>query len=230
MAIRHLKRFGLFQKLPAKLLKRIEGIAKTEAFPAGTLIFNKAESSEHMFVVISGRVKIFSRSSARKRKTFAYLERGDFFGEMGIIDEKSRSASAEAVEDSALLIIRKQDFRKLLLADAKLCFFILQAVSERLRRTNEEIESLLFRNILGRVAKALYDLSGREKSRGSRVVLRQRFTHQDLADLVGTTREPLSRALAILKHADLVETSSGRIVVRDIEKLEALTQRTLRTD
>ena len=99
MALSDLKRIGLLKKLPAKDLKRILAIAKTRNFRAGEIIFNKSESANTMFVVESGRVKIFSRSSSKKRKTFAYLGRGSFFGEMAIIDDKARSAAAEAVSD-----------------------------------------------------------------------------------------------------------------------------------
>jgi CRP/FNR family transcriptional regulator len=99
---------------------------------------------------------------------------------------------------------------------------MLRALSERLRMADAEIENLLFRNILGRVAKTLHDLARRgQKTRGG-VLLKDRFTQQELADLVGTTREPLTRALSALRRAQLVEGSGGRYFIKDAEKLAAI--------
>lgn len=223
-AINHLRRFGLLRDLSAAELRRVHAISKTREFAPGTRIFTKSETAEHMFVVMAGRVKIYSGSDGKKRKTFAYLGPGDFFGEMAVLDDAVRSASAEAVASSRLLIVHKNDFRRLLLNDSRLTFNLLKTVSARLRRADEEIENLLFRNVLGRVSKALFDL-GRKDGRPFRsgILLRSIYTHQELADLVGTTREPLSRALAMLRRADLVETTPERqILLRDPKKLEAI--------
>jgi CRP-like cAMP-binding protein len=226
-----LKRFSLLSKLPASELKRIHALSRELSFKSGQMIFQKAEAGAQMFVVLSGRIKIFSRSGWKKRKTFAYLEKGDFFGEMAVIEDKARSAAAQAVEPSTLLLIPKKDFRQLILSDSKLCFQLLKAVSDRLRKANEEIESLLFRNILGRVAKTLYDLSGARKRRGSGpITIKQRYTHQDLADLVGTTREPLSRALAILRKGEFVATKNGLLVLPEPKRLETLIHNSVRDD
>lgn len=219
-----LKRIPLLRNLDAKELRRVRSIAKVQDFPAGSIIIKKADKAQHMFLVLSGRVKIFCYSNARKRKTFAYLGAGEFFGEMAVIVDTDRSASVEAVEDCRLSIIRKSDFKKLLLADARLCFNLLKAVSDRLRRADEEIENLLFRNILGRVAKSLNDLAksaGASRKNGG-LLLKQRYTHQELADLVGTTREPLSRALAMLRRAELIGASEGRFLILDPKKLQTM--------
>ena len=225
MLISQLRKVSFLKDLSVPQLRRVQKIAKIHEFSAGALIFRKADAADHMFLVIAGRVKIFSYSSARRRKTFAYLGAGEFFGEMAIICDAGRTASALAVTDCRLLIIHKKDFKRLMCKDVKLCHKLLRAVSERLRRADEEIESLLFRNILGRVAKVLHDLyssHGRQTQRGAEII--EHYTHQELADLVGTTREPLSRALAMLRHADLVDTRQGRIVILAPRKLEALAQ------
>ena len=150
---------------------------------------------------------------------------------MAIIDSRLRSASAQAASKCRLLIIQKRDFRGLLLSDAKLCYNLLRGVSLRLRVADEEIENLLFRNILGRVTKTLYDLCkscGRKFKNG--ILLKEHFTHQELADLVGTTREPLSRALAILRRAELMERHNGHIFIRQPQKLEAILRTSVHSD
>ncbi|HVE11930.1 MAG TPA: Crp/Fnr family transcriptional regulator, partial [Elusimicrobiota bacterium] len=133
------------------------------------------------------------------------------------------SASAVADEDCRLLILPKSDLRRLLLADAKLCFALLKTFSARLRRANEEIESLLFQNILGRVAKRLLELvAAGDKPVAPGSALPRRYTHQELAELVGTTREPLSRALSTLRRAGVLESRDELLIIADPERLAAM--------
>jgi len=223
MAITFLRKIPILSTLSPKDLKEVYRIAQTRKFEEGEAIFSKAESARHMFIVVEGRVKIFTHSSSKKSKTFAYLLPGDFFGEMGLVDGKTRSASAVAVVDSKLLMISKSDFKQLLLSDPDLTYYLLRTVSDRLRHANDEIESLLFRNVLGRVSKVLFDLSRTtgKKFRGG-ALLRDHYTHQELADLVGTTREPLTRALSTLRRADLIALRHGYYFIKDTNKLGAI--------
>lgn len=222
MRFKLLRKIPFLRKLSAKDLKRVYHIAKERVFKEGEAIFGKSEAAEHMFIVISGRVKIFTNSATKKRKTFAYLSPGDFFGEMALLEGGPRSASAQAVVDSKLLVVSKTDFRRLLIKDPKLTYYLLRIVSERLRRANQEIEGLLFHNILGRVAKALSDLSRDGKNFRGGMLLKEHFTQQELADLVGTTREPLTRALAALRRAELIEFHHGRYFIKNVERLSTL--------
>lgn len=213
-----LRRIPILSTLKPADLKLVDRIAQSFDYGPGETIFSRAESADHMFIVVSGRVRIFTRGASKKRKTFAYLAPGEFFGEMALI-KGTRSASAEAVEASRLLVIRKVDFKRLLLANPRLTYYLLVAVSDRLRRADEQIESLLFRNILGRVAKTLCDLSRESRRFRGGMLLNEHYTQQELADLVGTTREPLARALASLRRADLVDSHHGRYFVKDPAKL-----------
>lgn len=218
-----LRRIPFLSALSTAHLREIYRIARVREVEPREAIFSKAELARHMFIVMSGRVKIFTRSASKKSKTFAYLSAGDFFGEMALLEGSVRSASAQAVLPTRILLIGKSEFKRLLLADQKMSYHMLRTVSLRLRRANEEIESLLFRNILGRVSKALCDLSrtsGKYFRGGS--LLNERYTHQELADLVGTTREPLTRALSTLRRADLVGIRHGRYYIKDTRKLAGL--------
>lgn len=218
MSISILRKVSWLKGLPEPVLKRVLGAARPRSCQAGEVLFSKSQDADGVFIVASGRIKIHSQSAARKRKTFAYLGPGDFFGEMAVLEDKARSASATASDAARLLVISKKNFEKLLLSDAHLCYNLLRSVSARLRRANEEIESLLFRNVLGRVSKTLCELAAHGDGRG----LGQKLTQQELADLVGTTREPLARALAKLRQARLIETSGGAVVIVDPERLSAM--------
>jgi CRP/FNR family transcriptional regulator, cyclic AMP receptor protein len=218
-----LRKIPFFSKLGPAELREVYKISRIREYGPGESIFTKSQAADQMFIVLNGRVKIFSPSSSKKRKTFAYLQPGDFFGEMALLEGKPRSASAEASEFTKLLIITKRDFERLLVHDhPQLSIYLLRTFSARLRRANEEIEGLLFRNILGRVAKTLNDLGKRGEKRRGGIQLVDHYTQQELADLVGTTREPLTRALSALRRAQLVENLDGRYFIKDPAKLEAI--------
>ena len=222
MNLKLLRRIPFLNALPPAELRRIARIATQQESPAGETIFSRSEAGSRMFIVTSGRVRIFTRSNGKKRKTFAYLAPGDFFGEMALVDGHTRSASAEAVEDSRLLVIRKSDFKSLLVSDPKLTFFLLRTVSERLRRATEEIEDLLFRNMLGRVSGALAALGRRGRRFRGGILINGRYTQQELADLVGTTREPLTRAISTLRRAQILDLHHGSYFIRDPQRLSGL--------
>ena len=223
MSLALLRSSPLLRSLPPAALRRVLRIARWREFPAGTDVFSKADQASHLFIIGSGRVKIYSASACKKRKTFAYLGVGKFFGEMALLEGRERSASAQAVEPTKLLLIHKRDFKRMLLNDPKLAVTLLHTLCDRLRRANEEIEGLMFRNVLGRVSKTLMTLAeqGGKSFRGG-MLIGGRFTHQELADLVGTTREPLSRALAALRRADLVEVRHGQLFLSNPRKMREL--------
>jgi CRP-like cAMP-binding protein len=217
-----LRNIPFLRRLSTKELKEIYKISKIREYGPGEAIFGKSSPADRMFIVLSGRVKIFTYSGGKKRKTFAYLEEGDFFGEMALLEGKPRSAAAQAVSYSRLLVVASSDFNRLLVKRPELSLYLLRTVSERLRRANAEIESLLFQNILGRVAKTLCELARRGTAKNGGVYLSEGYTQQELADLVGTTREPLTRAVSTLRRANLVDFRDNRYLIPDLEKLRAL--------
>ena len=219
-----LKKIPFLSALTPAHLRGVYRLAREVDVAAGQPVFAKRQDADAMFVVLSGRVKIFTDSASKKRKTFAYLTEGDFFGEMALVEDLPRTASASAVENSRLMIVYKKDFQRLLARDSKLALYLLRTVCARLRHANGEIEGMLFRNILGRVAKVMLEQAKRgETWNGHGLALKQRYTQQELADLVGTTREPFTRALSSLRRAGLVtQTDDGRYAVPEPSKLAGL--------
>jgi CRP-like cAMP-binding protein len=218
-----LKKIPFLSALTPAHLREVYRLAREVDVPSGERVFAKRQDADAMFVVLSGRVKIFSDSPSKKRKTFAYLTEGDFFGEMALVEDLPRTASAAAVDDSRLMIVYKKDFQRLLARDSKLALYLLKTLCARLRHANEEIEGMLFRNILGRVAKVMLEQAKRGEAWNGGLALKQRYTQQELADLVGTTREPFTRALSSLRRAGLVsQTKDGRYAVPEPAKLAGL--------
>lgn len=222
MALQFLKNVSFFKQLPSAELTRILRISKSQSFAAGELIISRQDSGRHFFIVLSGRVKIFIASGARKRKTFAMLRKGAFFGEMSLLDGKVRSASAQAMEPTTLLLIRKRDFKRLLFKDPRLMYKILKTLSDRLRVANEEVEALLFKNLMGRTVHTLLELLERKNKLSQSAFIPMKLTHQDLADLVGTTREPMTRAVSMLRKIGVLEYRNKTIHLKDISRLRAL--------
>ncbi|MDE2314407.1 MAG: Crp/Fnr family transcriptional regulator, partial [Elusimicrobia bacterium] len=185
-------------------------------------IFQEGSTGMSLYFVSSGRVRISKSFSGGSSADLATLGPGDFFGEMALIEGESRSAAALAEEGVEVLFIAKSDFKRLLLGNPALLFYLLKIVCRRLRLANEALEDLLFRNLLGRAAKTISSLAEKGARAGGGRFLDGDYSQRELAELLGTSREPLSRALAALKRAGLVGEKNGRIFVPRPDKLAAL--------
>lgn len=219
MTAKILRKVSFFSHLRNLELHRIMSIASSKKYKAGEIIFSKEQIGNHLFVVKSGSVKIYTSPGFARKKTFAYLNEGNFFGEMALLGGRVRSASAQAITDCELLVIPREKFKKIISTDIEFTLGMLHTLSERLRMANREIESLLFQNVLGRLVRTLVDLCGAKRQCPITLELSQR----ELADFVGTTREPLSRALAMLKRSEMVDSGNKRIIVKNLSRLKAIT-------
>lgn len=220
MTVKYLKKVGFFKHLKPAELKRISDITAHRSVKAGELIFSKEDIGRTFFVVTAGKVKIFTGSSQSRSKTLAYLVEGDFFGEMALLGGKTRSASAEAVTDCELIVIDRQRFFELIETDTCFTLCLLRTLSERLRKANQDIESLLFHNMLGRLSFTILRLARERGIKKDRNHLD--LTLHELADLLGTTREPLSRSLSVMKKAGILDYQDKRIIIIDRKRLESM--------
>lgn len=217
-----LSRVSLFQGLSGKLLKKMSSFAKFHHFRRGERIFSEASSGECLYVLVNGRVKIYASAGSRT-KTFALLDPGDFFGEMALLGQPIRSASARAILDSEILVLERKDFHRFLRDDSALAMTMLRTICDRLRRADKEIEMLSFQNVLGRTAITLLDLEtkyGKPDSQGS--LIDAGITQQELADLIGTAREMVTRVLSKFRAMNAIsfDKPSGKIIVLNREKLK----------
>lgn len=216
---KHLKKVPLFSDVSDKDLKCLQKIAKVRKFAKGEIIFTEDTSGDCLYIVISGRVKIFAQQG-NKKKTLAYLEKDEHFGEMALLDMEPRSASSEALDECDLLVIKKHDFRTLLAQDPGISLQIMRTLSHRLRLANKEIESLSFENVLGRVASALLDLCskyGESVAHGTRI--KMPVSHKDIAELAGTGREVVSRTLNRFRRLNCIKYDDHRLIITNAKKL-----------
>ncbi|MFA5162398.1 MAG: Crp/Fnr family transcriptional regulator [Elusimicrobiales bacterium] len=199
---------------------RVFALARTARWRKGEMIFSKDEAGDNFFIVKSGRVRIFTSVQPERAKTLAYLGAGDFFGEMALLGGEVRSASACAEEDCELRVINGGNFKKLLRADHAFTLNLLRTLCERLHKADDEIEGLLFHNMIGRLAGAIVKLRGERKF--SPVPAEIDINISQLAQYIGATREPVSRAVSALKRAKMIDYRAGKIAVLDVARLRAI--------
>jgi CRP/FNR family transcriptional regulator/CRP/FNR family cyclic AMP-dependent transcriptional regulator len=213
-----LKKVPFFRGLPQREIERIFSISSIKRYSAGEMVFAKQDLGNNFFIVKSGRIKIFTSVGAGKKKTFAFLKKGDFFGEMSLLGGRVRSASAQAAEDSELFVISKTNFKRLILKNADFTLQLLHTLTERLNKCNKEVESMLFHNILGRLAEAILELSADKHTRPVKMAIDQ----NELAQYLGTTRVPVCRAINTLKRSGVIDYRRGELVILDQVRLRSI--------
>ncbi|MBN1823766.1 MAG: Crp/Fnr family transcriptional regulator [Endomicrobiales bacterium] len=215
----YLKKVPLFAEIKGGDMRRLAKIGGVQTYSEGEKIFDENTSGDRLYIVLSGQVKIFT-SSGQKKKTLAYLEKGEFFGEMSLIDMELRSASSTATKDSELFMIKKKDFKHLIARYPSISLQIMKTLSKRLRQADKEIESLTYGDVLGRVAKLLIDFSkkyGESTDSGQRI--KMSLPHREIAEIAGTGREVVTRILNRFRKMHCITCDKKYLTIIDQTKL-----------
>ncbi|MBU2567940.1 MAG: Crp/Fnr family transcriptional regulator [Elusimicrobia bacterium] len=217
-----LKKVHLFSGLTHANLIRIAKITRRKAYPKNKKIFTENTVGNTLYIVVSGIVKIFGQTKTRK-KTFAFLESNEFFGELALVGEKSRSASAETVSDSELLAIHRKDFAGLLKKYPEISMNLLKVLCRRLYYADKEIEMVVFHDVFGRVIQVLMNLLkkyGKNTPYGKSIDFP--VNHTEIAELAGTVREMVTKTISKLKALKCIDFIDNKIIVTDEKKLKSL--------
>jgi len=218
-----LKRVPLFDKIEDKELEKIAQISHLKKYKKDEDIFSEGEVGDALYILVSGVVKVFRRSSDGRLKTLALLEKGDFLGEMAILDREIRSANVRATEDTEMLVINRRDFEASLISNPQVAFKIMETLCARLRDADKQIESLTFQNVSGRLVIALLDLAEKHGVRTEKgIKINMELTHQELAEMVGTAREVVSRILNDFRKTNCIEIEKHHITITDKEQLKKI--------
>ncbi|MCE5249188.1 Crp/Fnr family transcriptional regulator [bacterium] len=213
-----LQQIPLFSSLKDDELEAIKHVIINKTFPKEKIILLEAEEGDTLFIIINGKVKVTTFTENGKEVIFSILGEGDFFGEMSLLDGKPRSASVISMEDSELQLIRRCDFYRLLENHPHIALKLLEELASRLRKADERIESLALLDVTGRVAGILMQLAEeRGEPSGNTVTIKSRPTHQELANMVGTTRETVTRVLKQLELKKYIEMSGKDVTIFDVE-------------
>jgi CRP/FNR family transcriptional regulator len=192
----------------------------TRSVERGHVVFSEGDAGDRLFVVLHGKVKISRAAADGRENLLAVLGPGEMFGELSLFDPGPRTATVTAVTDAALASLDHDDLRPLLLQQPAVAVQLLRALAQRLRRTNEAMADLVFTDVPGRVAKALLDLAekfGTPETDGIRV--RHDLTQEELAQLVGASRETVNKALSEFASRGWLRLEGRTVLLLDTDRL-----------
>ena len=214
-----LKLIPLFSELNTEALEDIASMAMQQRFKKDNMVLIEEEVGSTMFVILNGRVKISRISDEGREVILSILVDGDFFGEMAILDGQTRSANAVTLEETKMMLLRRDNFLQILHKYPQVAINLLKELAHRLRRSDAQIKSLSLQNALGRVGSTLLriaDDSGIIKH--GRVEVSHLPPQQDLANMAGTSRETISRVIKSLNQLGYVEKQGSKLIILDYER------------
>lgn len=219
-----LRRVPIFGGVDDDNLTKIANITSEKTYSKKNIVFHEGDYGDALYVIKNGRIKIAKVAIDGREKTLTILKSGDFFGEMAIFDDMPRSATAESMDnDVRLLSINKSDFERLIIENPSIAIRIMKDLTRRIRQVNEQVQDLAFKDVHGRVASTLFNLLKTEKDASkdpNKDMLNSlKMTHQDLANMVGSSRETVTRALNRLQDEGVISISHQQISILDTEKL-----------
>ena len=220
-AVDLLARVPLLSGLEPAELERIAQVAIPRSFPKGARVFHEGDTSDACYVIRSGEVRVTREHPDGRAIALATLGPGELVGELAMIDGGVRSASVEALTDVDLLAVSATDMRGLLERNAQITAKLVVALTKRLRETNERISRQSFQTVPSRVAGVLSQLVSEDNAEQGRDGVTIRMNQADLAQLAGTSRESVSRFLAVLERAGVVRVGRGRVTVLEPHRLRA---------
>ena len=204
-----LRDVDLFADLSAPEFEALDSQLLNRSFAAGETIVDQGQEVHALFVVRRGRVRIFRRAENGRELTIAILGQGTIFGEMSLLGQHLGDNNAETLEATDLCMIDRERVHRLLIADSRIAFRIMTLLSEQVARLETRIAESSFRPLPVRVATTLL-AAGESRWNGRMLV---RLTHQQIADLLGVTRESVSRTISQFADLGLVSTGRGRVII-----------------
>lgn len=212
-----LQKIPLFSQLSPADLQRVVEVAREKSYPRNSVILFEDDPGDALYVVAGGQVKVVLIGDDGREVILSVLGEGEFFGEMSLLDDEPRSAHVIAMEDSDLLVLRREDFEGILATNPQIALALLRELTRRLRRADEKVGALVLLDVTGRVARLLLELA--DDSGGDRIT--RRLTHHTIAQMVGSSRETVSRTMRDLVSRGHIAVNRREIQIRDRAALQA---------
>ncbi|MEE3257940.1 MAG: Crp/Fnr family transcriptional regulator [Candidatus Latescibacterota bacterium] len=209
-----LRNVSLFESLDQQELEALSDLAFTRTFSKDNVIILAEEEGDTLFIIKKGQVKVSIVSEEGREVILSLLGESSVFGELSLLDGKPRSANVVATEETDLLMLRRADFVQLIYKTPQIATALLAELATRLRKTDRQIEGLALLDVTSRISETLLQLAteqGTETVDG--VVIESRPTHQELANMSGTTRETVSRVLKRLEEQGYISCSGRKIAI-----------------
>ncbi|MBC7730601.1 MAG: Crp/Fnr family transcriptional regulator [Bacteriovorax sp.] len=208
-----IRRVPLFSLLTNDQAQSIADSVVKRRFRRGEIVVEHGKKSNALFIMLTGRARVLTADQRGREVILAVLQPGDYVGEMSLIDNQPHSATVRAEVQSDMLVLGRAEFARCLPENSSLSYAIMRGLVQRLRSADRQIESLALLDVYGRVARALLEMS---EMVGEQQVIRNKVSRQDLAKVVGASREMVSRVMKDLEEREMIETQeNGSVVIKE---------------
>lgn len=214
-----LRRVPLFSLLTVTQAEVISGAVIKRRFKRGEVLVEQGQKSDALFILLTGRARVMTADSRGREVILATLSPGDYLGEMSIIDNQPHSATVRAEVQTDVLLLGRTEFARCLTENSSMALVVMRGLVKRLRQADRKIESLALLDVYGRVAHALLDFAVPDAQ--GQLLIKDKISRQDLAKMVGASREMVSRVMKDLEERGFIEVlPSGATLLKD--RLNAL--------
>jgi CRP-like cAMP-binding protein len=215
-----LARCGLFQGVDPEAAETLAKELEYFEVRKGDVVFTEGEPGDSLYIVISGKIKVGRRAADGRQNLIAVMGPSDMVGELSLFDPGPRTATATAITDSRVARLRKSALRPWLTNRPEIAEQLLRVLARRLRRTNDALADLIFTDVPGRVAKSLLQMASRFGTRDGGVLrVTHDLTQEELAQLVGASRETVNKALADFASRGWLRLDGKSVIILDPERL-----------
>ena len=211
---------ALFKGLDADEMAKFAELLREKSYPKGSVILFEDDPGDALFIVRAGRVKVVLVAEDGREVVLGILGPAEHFGELSLIDDQPRPAHVVAMEESTLLVLRRDDFRRRVEQNPSVAWSLLAELSRRLRRADGKIGSLVLLDVPGRIARLLLDAA----DEGGSDLIDKTLTRQTIAHLIGASRETVSRATREFQDSGWVTAEQRRIRIADRAALDKRSQ------
>ncbi|MEZ5504586.1 MAG: Crp/Fnr family transcriptional regulator [Gammaproteobacteria bacterium] len=197
-----LSHISIFQGLPEAELAALQDLCITRTYPKNTVIINEGDQANAMFICNTGKVKVFVSDENGREFILNTMGEGEYFGELSLLDDETRSASVMTTDKSTFTILYKDDFTKVIVNNPNLALSLLRNLTQRIRQLTENVKTLALQDVYGRIRKILMDLS---QEKDGETFIEEKLTQQDIANRIGSSREMVARILKDLSTGGYIE-------------------------
>ena len=215
-----LSRAGIFQGVESTAVNALIEQLESVTFPRGTTIFDEGEPGDRLFIIIDGKVKLARHAPDGRENLLTIMGPSDMFGELSIFDPGPRTSAAVCVTEVTAAVMDSQMLHDWISDHPEISEQLLRVLARRLRRTNNALADLIFTDVPGRVAKALLQLANRfGVQEGGALRVHHDPTQEEIAQLVGASRETVNKALAEFAHRGWIRLEGKSVLISDTERL-----------
>jgi CRP/FNR family transcriptional regulator, cyclic AMP receptor protein len=209
-----IRRVPLFALLTANQAESVAEAVSKRRFKRGEIIVEQGEKSNTLFIILTGRVRVVTSDKRGREVILATLQPGDYIGEMSLIDNEAHSATVRAEVQTDMLALGRAEFARCLPENSSMAYAIMKGLVQRLRQADRKIESLALMDVYGRVARALLEFAAPDRE--GLMTIKERISRQDIAKMVGASREMVSRVMKDLEDRGFIETrEDGSMLIKD---------------